>query len=229
MKVLILLFSGLVTTSAVAQNGTNYGSPAPTAPVVIPEPAPNQTQTGPDNNGVVLQELSPPQRAGRRGGVYITGAPPSPAATNMPAEAYPATTNAYAATTNVASTNGTGATGSTASTNIGAGASYEAQTTVEPSEIFVPTFNQPGLPGAIGGVPKAPRSTNPNIRRPVPPNNGSVVPPLGAPAGTVGPALPPGRIATPPPGPPATLPGSRVVPAPPPITSPPPPISGPNR
>jgi hypothetical protein len=225
IKPILLLFGELVTTTVVAQNGTSYSTPAPVRPATSQNGV-VQTQ----DNGVVLQELSPPQRAGRRGGVYITGAPPSPAATNMPTPPPPV----YVATTNVPSTNAVGATGSSTLTNIGTGTSAETQAVIEaeaePPGIFVPTFNQPGLPGAVAGRGRMFPNNNVNPRTAPPRDpNAPAIPALGAPAGTLNPALPPPGIATPPASQ-GTIPPEGRVAAPPRSTPrPPPPISGPAR
>jgi len=213
MKAILLLFGGLVATIAVPQNGTNYSAQVPTVQL----PALQTAQFAADT-GVVLQELSPPQRPGRRGGVYVTGAPPVPTVT----------TRIYVPATNLVGTNGTGATSSTTLTTRG---SNETQGMNETEGIFVPTFNNPGLPGAIGGrgVPSTASGSSPaNTTTPAPNATVPFVRPLGAPAGTLGPALPPSGTVTPPPGL-GDLPGRRIVPPPRPITNPPPPITGPSR
>jgi hypothetical protein len=206
--ILLLLCFGFFSGLAAAQYSTDTTT-APATPVII---SPGQS---PASSG--LQELSPPTRAGRRGGVYVTGAPPMPPANDFANRIANAITNALR-------TNDVGASGPATVTNSGSGASYETEPEPAPSAIFVPTFNNPGLPGAIGGrgVPPSGSSTPSTT-----PNN-NFLPPLTAPAGTVGPLLPPAGPAMPPPGPGATTPGNQAVTPPPPITAPPS-ISGPAR
>src|SRR5678810_1161774 len=69
MKAIFLIFAGVL--SGTAQNGTPPPASAP-APVIITPGSP------PPDNGVVVQEVGPSLRNGRRGGVFVTGAPPIP-------------------------------------------------------------------------------------------------------------------------------------------------------
>src|SRR5207247_5664323 len=122
MKHFFTLMIGLFAGSALAQN---YGTPA--------------AQNGGDNDSP-LQQLSPAQRAGRRGGVFVLGS-----------------TNPYS----LGLSNNVGATGSNARTNSGFGSSTNRVsivvtnngvvttnviTNVAPGEIVYPP---PVLPGPV--------------------------------------------------------------------------------
>ena len=220
MKPISLFIGGLfVSAIGVAQNSPD-SAPNPSAP------APDPVIITPGQSQSALQELSPPLRPGRRGGVYITGASPTVSGTNV------GTPIIITSATNVLPTNYVGATGAPVGTNIGAGANNEMAPPAPGNDfIFVPTLNQPGLPGAIGGRGLNPNSGSANTT-PTPAPSDALIPPAGTgtpalpPAGTVTPALPPAGTMTIPPGPGAELPGSRIVPPPKPNTTPPRPISG---
>ena len=227
MKALLLLCTGLLTVVAVAQNSTDSTPGAPT-PVII---TPGQPPTG---TGVGLQELSPPMRDGRRGGVYVTGAPPMPPMPQTYDFSYRIAnaitnalrTNEVGATAPAVGTNEMGATGSAAVTNTGSGTSYDMGTEMPPPPPLIPP---PFVP--LNRPPRLTPSTPNGSTAPSTTRNNTVFPPLSAPAGTTTPAIPPAGTTspvTPPPGPGASLPGSQIVTPPPPISTPPP-ISGPQR
>lgn len=173
----------------------------------------------------VLQELSPPQRPGRPGGVYVTGADPPPSTNNLSRTL--SQIKNWAATTNSGSSNGAVATV--------AGTNDEATTIINlldegalPAGVLYPAVLPAPAPpgnqraGNRGAVRDTPESVlgggTPSLAPgPFTPPSGPTVPATG----TIG--VPPGPAEIPPSPPPTgtTLNSTSVPGVPPPIVSPP--------
>ena len=187
MKSIFTLFSALLTSGALAQNPTGSGS----------QPAANSSNDPGSFQPVApMQELAPPTRPGRAGGVYITGstAPDLPGsngtARGSSGSGVRSNSGYGAGGGTVASTNNSPArTNSDASTTItqqdvtnapaypGAGVLYPAVLPAPvPPGTYPPgtTLNQSGATPAVGGTPSAvPGFPPPTLTPPPPPGAGT--------------------------------------------------------
>ena len=186
--------------------------------------------TGLSDNTPVLQELSPPQRPGRRGGIYVTGATPTPSSNDFSRTlsriVQSAATNPGSSTegapTVVVVTNHVVRTINPV--DVPAGILYPA---VLPAP--VPPGNESASSAGANGVNSTPESDLGGGTISVPPGPVTLPPqPATVPPGTIG--IPPGPAGIPPPiTPSGTISGSSPPGVPPPIVSPPSPTGSRSR